>query len=73
MGMVMNENDSSAQLYRKREAMKARAHEENLRLYDIMQATKARQRHMWREVKTVKKVSVMSRVKAALLSKNKKV
>ena len=64
---------SSAQVYRARQAVIARAAEENQRLYDVMIATKARQRRVAQAVKPVKQVSVMGRVKAALLRKSKKV
>ena len=37
---------SSAQLHRRRAELLARASEENQRLYDIMQAARARQRHV---------------------------
>ena len=72
MGMVMNEM-TSAQVYRARQVVVARAAEENQRLYDVMVATKARQQRVAQAVKPVQQVSVMGRVKAALLSKNKKV
>jgi len=72
MGMVMNEM-TSAQVYRARQVVIARAAEENQRLYDVMVATKARQRRVALAVKPVQQVSVMGRVKAALLRKNKKV
>ena len=45
MGVVMNEM-TSAQVYRARKAAIARAAEENQRLYDIMQAARARQRRI---------------------------
>jgi D-alanine-D-alanine ligase-like ATP-grasp enzyme len=72
MGMVMNEM-TSAQVYRARQVVIARAAEENKRLYDVMVATKARQQRVAQVVKPVQQVSVVGRVKAALLSKNKKV
>ena len=72
MGMVMNEM-TSAQVYRARQVVVARAAEENQRLYDVMVTTKARQQRVAQAVKPVEQVSVVGRVKAALLSKNKKV
>jgi 4-hydroxy-3-methylbut-2-enyl diphosphate reductase IspH len=72
MGMVMNEM-TSAQVYRARQVVIARAAEENKRLYDVMVATKARQQRVAQAVKPVEQVSVVGRVKASLLSKNKKV
>jgi hypothetical protein len=68
----MNEM-TSAQVYRARQVVIARAAEENKRLYDVMVATKARQQRVAQAVKPVEQVSVVGRVKAALLSKNKKV
>ena len=72
VGVVMNEM-TSAQVYKARQVVIARAAEENQRLYDVMVATKARQRRVAQAVKPVQQVSVMGRVKAALLRKNKKV
>ena len=64
----MNEM-SSAQVYRARQVVIARAAEENQRLYDVMVATKARQRRVAQAVKPVEKISVIKRMRGALLNK----
>lgn len=60
---------SSNQLYREREAMRARAAEENQRLYDLMQAAKARQRTIASAITDRERIPFMSRVKSALSNK----
>jgi len=57
---------SSAPVYRARQAVIARAAEENQRLYDIMQAQRARQRHIDGASQDRSRLSVMSRVRLAL-------
>jgi hypothetical protein len=64
----MNEMNS-AQVYRARQIVIARAAEENKRLYDVMVATKARQRRVAQAVKPVEKISVIKRMRDALLNK----
>ena len=61
----MNEM-SSAQLYRARTEAIARASEENQRLYDIMQAARARQRHVDGASQDHGRLSLMKRVRLAL-------